>query len=112
MTKSPENAKTWGEMTNAEKGALLLADHNGEEMECHVSGDVWESKWNGTRYYDCDAYRVKPKPVIETVTVKGSEYAASGWVFDECDRGRYAITFDTIDGEPDCASVKMEPIND
>lgn len=61
--------KTFGEMTDEEQGALLLAHHRGEVIE-------WYCGWPGKYYWDecCDGdmlwlgtqrYRVKKEPVVE-----------------------------------------------
>ena len=108
MTDKP---KTWGEMTDAEKGALLLADHDGKEIEVWLHYDRWEKKHNGGRYIKRRAYRVSPEPVRETVTMYGS--LGDGLML--LNRGRvgsdtHTLTYDIVDGEIDCASVRMERI--
>ena len=96
----------WKDMTPEEKGALLLAHHEGQVIE------VWSSGWRETKPSWCDklAYRVKPEPMVETV----SRYSSSQdyWRFTarKCSRGTHRITFDLVDGKPDCNSVKMEEI--
>lgn len=98
---SDDKPKTWGEMTDAEKGALLLAAHEGKEIECSVNSFHWGTvnpDWASALYY-----RVKPEPVRETVTINSWEVAT------DVLKG-HRITFDTIDGVPDCASVEMEEI--
>ncbi len=60
--------KTFSQMTDAEKGALLLAEHKGKKIQrlCTLSmawRDMEEkSTWNP---YSC--YREKPEPVIEVI---------------------------------------------
>lgn len=111
MTDQP---KTWGEMTDAEKGALLLAAHEGRDVEVYCL--TWgEMKWRGHEdartFHAHMAYRIKPEPVRETVPLYGrpSNNAGSRDFFDEPDRrgDTHVITFDLIDGEPDCASIRM-----
>lgn len=107
----PDTQKTWGEMTDAEKGALLLAAHDGKVIECIGAGrDFW---LDCTPQWKCDwAYRVKAEPVRETVTMEGADYngtwrmSQTGFIGDHTHR----ITFDTIDGEPDYSTIKMERI--
>ena len=104
--------KLWKNMTPEEKGALLLARHEGKVIE-----GFWDGCWE-----ECDevhkfafarfvAYRVKPEPVVETVALYNDPNG--GWSFYE-DSGTYKIshriTFDLIDGKPDCNSIKMEEI--
>jgi hypothetical protein len=59
-------------------------------------------------------YRVKPKPTVETVTLYGGSGRMDIWVLDADSPQDFThtITFNTVDGEPDCASIKMERIND
>ena len=68
--------------------------------ECQVSEDT-----NG----DVVAYRIRKEPVRETVTLYGSTdgFGAGGSMADY-----YQIAFDTIDGKPDCSSIRMEAIGD
>jgi hypothetical protein len=90
-------AKTWGEMTPEEQGALLLAHHNGETIEVYDSRPTkgWTFAllplWCGSF-----KYRVKPEPEVK------AEVVYWGLV--------HKITFDTIDGEPDVSTVKMEKL--
>jgi hypothetical protein len=71
MTNQP---KLWKDMTDAEKGALLLAVHEGAEIDwnCQVArGGGWAG-W-ATPY----AYRVKPKaPKVETFSQKAHVWRA------------------------------------
>ena len=127
VTNDPTNPHKipWGEMTDAEKGALLLAHHEGkviEEMaikktyQLDVSG-VWLN-WTGpVKWDDHSAYRIKPEPKRETVTMYGSSrkgmngtWGMSTVDMQPCDTNR--ITFTTKDGEPDCDSIKMERIDE
>jgi hypothetical protein len=90
----------WRDMTQEQKGALLLAHHEGKVIEStHKTLKGWISaiapSWHPDR-----AYRVKHKPVVQTVT----RYFKSGDGTFETHR----ITFNLIDNEPDCYSIKME----
>ena len=103
-----DNPKTWGEMTPEEKGALLLAHYEGKSIHVYVPGDSWipvpKPAW-----HDLYAYRVKPEPKRETVRLSGQVYLDGQWAFGTEDKGdTHRITFDTIDGEPDCSSIRME----
>ena len=109
MTDKP---KTWGEMTPEEKGALLLAHHDGAEIQFLNATIVKEwitavPKWTGF----C-AYRVKPEPKRETVRLSGRVVGDCDWVFGatQAPLDTHHIVFDTIDGEPDCSSIRMEKI--
>lgn len=106
--------KTWGEMTPEEKGALLLAHHEGKEIDFYQSGN-WVTIGFGFNWFQEYAYRVKPEPKRETVRLLGYGTFANVLREDcltEVDRrtAKYAITFDTIDGKPDCASIRMEAL--
>lgn len=90
--------KLWRDMTPEEKGALLLAHHEGKTIELFLSKDDW---MECSPYWSDDvAYRVKPGPVRETVTLRNFHEKAKGFV----------ITFNVIDGVPDCDSIKMEEL--
>lgn len=101
VSRASDTPKLWRDMTDAEKGVLLLAHHEGEVIENTREGD---GKWFAAEpcWGDNYAYRIKPEPVRETVGL----YAG-------LDRKRHPLpigTIDLIDGEPDCASVKMEEL--
>ena len=90
-----DQPKLWRDMTPEEKGALLLAHHEGKVIEAN-EGDGW---FDAHPYWAPNsAYRVRPEPKREVAKL----YAQPG----------YRITFDLVDGEPDCASIKMERIDD
>ena len=102
--KPDDTPKLWRDMTDGEKGALLLADHKGAAIH------VWEPIAEAWRpldfgefmFLDDKAYRVKPEPVRETVTLM---------IDDGSMGGPQAIgIIDLIDGEPDCSSIKMEKV--
>ncbi len=92
--------KLWRDMSDAEKGALLLAFHNDKKcLEIWLNGewvDCGNSTWKNDR-----AYRIRPEPKIEVVDVFWKR-GETGYT--------HRITFTTIDGKPDCASIKMEAI--
>jgi hypothetical protein len=92
--------KPFGDLDDATKGALLLADHRGEVIE--VSDD-------GLTFMDCDSpiwiddliYRVQPKPVIGEVVMMsgGAVYhslhpVVTGHDYDY----KLRVTFPTRDG--------------
>ena len=57
--------KTWGEMTDEEQGALLLARHRGEVIELW---DKYNEEWLTCElpcWVHAGAYRVKKEPVVE-----------------------------------------------
>jgi len=110
---SDDTPKLWRDMTDEEKGALLLAEHEGEVIEYSFMGEedwayIPSPNWTATH-----AYRVKPEPVRETVTLYGGEAQRHGgtWAFDYCTaRSTHRITFETVNGKPDCSTIRMEKL--
>ena len=95
--------KTWGEMTDEEKGALLLAEHEGTVIEhSHNQGAYWKPRSNDL-WHDKHCYRVRPpEPKRETISVI---------IWDnEADTEIGTGTIEMIDGKPDCASICMEEL--
>lgn len=109
-TTNPER-KAWQDMTDAEKGALLLAHHRGEVLQRFTYGE-WREVFPHPIWTDGTAYRTKPKPKRKTVTLGGSYQKSMGWIFGFTHpQGiTYKITFDTIDGVPDPDSIRMTPL--
>lgn len=104
----PETPKLWREMTDAEKGALLLAKYEGKVIEKYSSMDKEWVSYGLTFFFDSLAFRVKPETKRETCTANWdivNGFHDGGWT-----TGTHIITFETIDGEPDCASIKMERV--
>ena len=99
ISRASEEPKTWGQMTDEEKGALLLAKHEGKVIECLFEG---HSNWDvvAPTFYANHAYRIKPEPVVETVVITN---------FHESARG-YHIKFEVKDGEPDVTTIAMEKL--
>lgn len=73
--------KTWGEMTDLEKGEILLAQHDGKHVQFYdTDGDAWLTEVTFTKYPDTK-YRVKPEPVVKTLDVFVSKREGiKGWV--------------------------------
>jgi len=108
MTDDP---KLWRDMSPEEKGALLLAHHEGKVIEfCRPRGtpDCPAHSWRAQRpiWTGGLAYRVRPER--ETVKLYGSEGGA--WSYERVYFDTLCITYDLVDGEPDCASIRMEKI--
>ena len=117
MTQEP---KLWRDMTPQEKGALLLAEHEGKAIE--VFGGAYPYRWyEDYPVWDDDAaYRIKPEPEPERETVTAKlcidAYGTSlhmrpdprdnFYYGDHC--FYFTLTFDVIDGKPDPASIKTE----
>lgn len=98
-------------MTDAEKGALLLAHHEGKEIEYYGEvGNSWRLV-NNPGWYDDTPYRVKKSPVRTTkVVYMYSEDGYMTFVSTSMSNPTHKITFNTIDGVPDCSSIKMEKV--
>lgn len=112
-----DKPKTWGEMTDAEKGALLLAQLEGAEIQILRYDNTDAEYWQGVKLVtpsDNMRYRVKPEPKVETESLDvfynpgfGVEsVAGSDWP------ATHRITFIVTDGVPDCSSITMEKIDD
>jgi|GEM_PF-6690131 len=94
---SDTTPKTWGEMTDEEKGALLLAYHEGKVIEfyCYgrwinTNGDIWH-------HAHAHAYRVRPpEPKRETVTLYGC-VAEWGQASKPCGEDTHRITMPLLD---------------
>ena len=102
--------KPWGMLTPEEKGALLLAQHEGKVIERRDRfGKTWSAGiWN---FKDANIYRVRPEPERETVWVSGMVFPHGRWVFGSLNQAEtHIIKFDTLDGEPVCDSIRMEKI--
>jgi hypothetical protein len=112
VSRATENPKLWRDMTDAEKGALLLAWHRREEIEMLFCSGEWVTvtpQWAPNR-----AYRIRPEPNREKVTLRYNQSLLrySIWMTpdDAIPKNMPDITFDLIDGKPDLASVKMEEL--
>ena len=101
-------------MSPEEKGALLLAHYEGKVIQiawiASCSGEkVWLDQPSPAWDNFC-AYRVKP-PAEKVVIFTSITDSPWGCTADTSPKGRtHKITFDTIDGEPDCTSIKMEKL--
>jgi hypothetical protein len=106
-----DNPKTWGEMTPEEKGALLLAHHYRKEIQFY-NGFEWVKAAPTLDWLSDRPYRVKPEPKRETARLSGRFDILGDWIFwaGQQPLDTHRITFDTIDGEPDCASIRMEKL--
>lgn len=61
ISRANPTPKTWGEMTDAEKGALLLAAYEGKSV-WYFNGSHWYDKPVHSNWYDHICYEVKPEP--------------------------------------------------
>ena len=98
----------WRDMTHTQKGALLLAHHDGKVVQLY-DGEGWtniqEPSWLNTI-----EYRIRPEPKRETVTLTGSNQYGWGFGSKAYASDTHRITFDTIDGQPVADSVKLTPL--
>jgi hypothetical protein len=93
----------------------LMPPETQEAMKAHggpyeIYGDVYAGGWRAANpaWTPQRAYRVKPAPIRENVTLIGNPecgFDYSGWTANT-----HRIQFDLIDGKPDCASIKMEEL--
>lgn len=98
--KVEDAPKMWCDMTPEEKGALLLAKHEGKVIEVYSeAGSKWAEDGR-TKFYAWNAYRVKPEPKREShnlfVYTRENDYLPTP-----------IGTIDYIDGKPDPESVKI-----
>lgn len=99
--------KSWGDMTDAEKGALLLAEHEGEEIEFYEAlHGFWGPAPPLATVKPHSIVRVSPKPKLVHLYWDPGSDATTVWLSNDT----HHITFNLIDGEPDPASIKMEKI--
>jgi len=119
MTREP---KIWEDMTPEEKGALLLAEHEGKTIEWRALVSVpWrEQRRKMPEYHFNLYYRVKPEPKREMVeaslciiksgtslhmrpSYRAHHYGEDGAFY-------FTLTFDIIDGKLDPSSIKIKGI--
>lgn len=115
VSRAEATPKLWRDMTPEEKGALLLAHHEGKVIEWtgNFGSEFDMDSIRGTPVWSAThAYRIKPEPKVETVTLTTAK--VYGWVSEPesgCStQNTHRITFNLIDGEPDCTSIKMEKL--
>lgn len=98
--------KLWQDMTPEEKGALLLAHHEGKTIEFFDSREWVKTAPNWLPRY---AYRVAP--TIENVVMYLGK-GFNGWAITEgqTNSDTHKITFRVVNGEPDSASFKVEKL--
>ena len=101
VSRASDKPKLWRDMTPEEKGALLLAAHDGFPVQSDY-GCGWEACAEPL-WFDSSAYRIRPEPKVETVTL---------WI-DKSGRGgsyRSVGTVNFIDGKIDIDSVNLEDV--
>ena len=111
ISRTSDTPKTWGELSDEDKGPIALAFVQGKAIEDMTSNGEWVDM-DGPRFHDTRKYRIRPEPKRETVA-KFGYFAGSEWVFGSGPPSIYdthSITFTTTDGEPDLDSIKMEAL--
>ena len=106
VSRADDKPKIWDDMTDVEKGALLLHKHEGGDVEVSLFGN---SKWRlfgDPSFTGCHAYRIKPEPVVETVVSYGD--AGGNFITNKVNSDTHKLTYTTTNGVIDCDSVKME----
>lgn len=103
-------SKMWKDMTPEEKGALLLAHHEGKVIEQRVSSPPTWKVIPKPFWRDNSIYRVKPEPKVKTITIYTGWPEGWGWSQDHDEDDTHKITFNMIDFEPDLKSIKMEKL--
>ena len=101
VSRASDTPKTWGDMTPEEKGALLLALHDGKALEAFAT---WMklARWiKGCDLNPHRSYRIRPEPKRETervsiINVDGMPIGAG--------------TVDTLNGKPDWTTLKGEDL--
>lgn len=98
--------KTFGEMTDAEKGALYVAKHYyGKDIQRLFYGNTPAEYWRDTDFddpQDEQVYRIKPEPKKGTVKLCGY-FEGGGWDFHDGypdDHTTHTLTIPTKDGKP------------
>lgn len=98
VSRASDTPKTWGEMTDEEKGAILLAGHEGRPIDLWTSRGEWIT---AIAFSACDniAYRVRPpEPKRETVTLYGAPSKHIQWCLEQCGLDTHRITMPFFDG--------------
>lgn len=96
-------------LTAEEKGELMLSNHEGKIIEMSIDGgETWERSYT-PQWIGAACYRVKADEVKEVVmTGIVGDYIGFDNAHDWS--GTHRITFNLVNGKPDCASVKMEEL--
>ena len=102
------NLQRWKDLSRQEQGELLLAKHEGRTIEqwsfssCGLPGSWWSRR--NPNFNDEDSiFRIRPDPIITRAKLV---WANQGFMFDH----EFELSFNLIDGEPDCSSVTMRPL--
>lgn len=110
-----EQPKTWAHLTDEEKGALLLAYHEGKPIEWFYDEALMHgsSTYKGSKpmWDDICIYRIKPSPVIEEKE-EGMKYNANTKElnFDE-HLPQFKLKYRLVDGKLDEDSVSVVKVS-
>ena len=100
---------TFDEMSDAQKIELVQGELDGKRFKYwSAASGVWLDK-SLYSWFNHFKYRAKPaEPVVVEVEVyvSKSEHSYS----QRLNASTHSITYNTIDGEPDCDSIKMEEL--
>ena len=102
--------KTWGELSDSEKGALLLAHLYGSVIQVRDLKDTeWLDVTDPSWFYD-RIYRIKPSE--RKVTMSGRKGSDGRWTFDEAgDKdSTHLLIFTETNDELDCDSINMRKL--
>ena len=109
--------KPFGELDDATKGALLLAQLRGDVIEYKI-GNIWEVPLY-VAWAEVATYRVKPKPVIGEVVLRGVGpiyHSLHPILTGPNPNYKFSVTFPTRDGHhvpgvytsPEGMQIKIE----
>lgn len=109
-TVCEDGSKYWSDLTNNEKGLLLLAHHNNEKIQYRSSTyDEWVNI-DYPNWEPCEIYRAKPKPVIMSHKFFSSDNMNSWYNGEESCDNTHEMTYVTVDTVVDMSSVKFKEI--
>lgn len=97
------------DLTREEKSDLIMAHVDEKIIEMSIDGVNWERSYT-PQWIGAACYRVKAD-VIGRVNIRSS-YPFAGWVSEEYGNidDTHRITFQTVNGKPDCNSIRMEEL--
>ena len=110
VSRASDTPKPIRDMTDAEIGALVRAKNEGKAIEV---ADTFNGAWEPAPepgWYASVAYRVRPEPKRETVTLHGSVTDEVWGRGGPTEYDTHRITIDLNGGKPDCDSIKMEEL--
>lgn len=103
-------ARQFNTLTAEEKGDLIMAHVDEKIIEVSLDGGATWERCYTPLWVGSACYRVKPD-VTERVSIRSS-YPFAGWVSEEYGNidDTHRITFQTVNGKPDCNSIRMEEL--